>query len=75
MREDSVELLHDADPHQRARWLAARTDLNATAIWEWGAAERVSNGLSCLPVADLRSYGEQSLAAADRIAAGYPGPP
>lgn len=43
MREDPVELLH-GDPHDRAQWLAARTGLDPTAIWEWGVAERVSTG-------------------------------
>lgn len=35
MRGDPVELL-EAEPRDRARWLAARTGLDATAIWEWG---------------------------------------
>ncbi len=46
MREDPVELL-EGDPRERARWLAARTGLDATAIWEWGVVERVSTGLYC----------------------------
>src|SRR3954452_11978449 len=44
MREDPAELMTDADPWDRARFLAARTGTDATAIWEWGAAERVSTG-------------------------------
>ena len=44
MREDPLEL-RPGDEHERARWLAARTGLNATAIWEWGVVERVSTGL------------------------------
>ena len=40
MREDPLELL-DGDPYERTRWLAARTGLDATAIWEWGVVERV----------------------------------
>ncbi|MEO7571754.1 MAG: aminoglycoside phosphotransferase family protein [Acidimicrobiales bacterium] len=67
MREDPVELMID-DPQERARWLAARTGLDAAAIWEWGVVERVSTGLVCLEV-DLQLEGGQMLATADRIAA------
>lgn len=67
MREDPIELMVH-DPQERARWLAARTGLDATAIWEWGVVERVSTGLVCLEVA-LRPEGDQMLAAADHIAA------
>lgn len=49
MREDPVELLR-GDPHERARWLGARTGLDATAIWEWGVVERVSTGLLCTTI-------------------------
>lgn len=66
MREDPAELLR-GDPHERARWLAARTGLDATAIWEWGVAERVSTGLLASMIG-LRPVGRQMLAAADRIA-------
>jgi hypothetical protein len=45
MREDPVELLA-GDPRSRARRLARRCGLDATAIWEWGVAERVSTGES-----------------------------
>ena len=68
MREDPVELMA-GDPFDRAAWLAARTGLDATAIWEWGVVERVSTGLlgrrrsACSPSAG------QMLAAADAIAA------
>jgi streptomycin 6-kinase len=68
MREDPVELLA-GDPHERARRLAARSGLDPTAIWEWGAAERVSTGLLCTSV-DLQPVGRQMLAAADRVAGG-----
>src|SRR5439155_8960831 len=34
MREDPRELL-EGDPRSRARWLARRSGLDATAIWEW----------------------------------------
>jgi streptomycin 6-kinase len=44
MREDPRELLADG-PVARAVWLADRTGLDATAIWEWGVVERVSTGL------------------------------
>lgn len=44
MREDPVELL-EADPRDRARALAARTGLDATAIWEWGVLERLATAL------------------------------
>ena len=40
---------------QRARWLAARTGLDADAIWEWGVVERVSTGLLCTGSACSRS--------------------
>jgi streptomycin 6-kinase len=67
MREDPVDLL-GGDPFERARWLAARSGLDVTAIWEWGVAERVSTGLLCTRV-DLQPVGRQMLAAADFVAA------
>jgi streptomycin 6-kinase len=66
MREDPLELL-DGDPHERARWLAARTNLDATAIWEWGVVERVSTGLLCTKVG-LEPVGRDMLRAADHVA-------
>ncbi len=66
MREAPVELL-DGDPLERARWLAARTSLEATAIWEWGVVERVSTGLLCTKV-DLQPVGRDMLATADHVA-------
>jgi streptomycin 6-kinase len=66
MREDPVELMH-GDAWTRARWLAARCDLDATAIWEWGVVERVSTGLLCTKV-DEQPVGQQMLAAADYVA-------
>jgi streptomycin 6-kinase len=66
MREDPLELLH-GDAHQRARWLAARTGLDATAIWEWGVVERVSTGLLGTKI-DLQPVGRDMLAAADHVA-------
>ena len=66
MREDPLDLLA-GDPHERARWLAARTDLDSTTIWEWGVVERVSTGLLCTRVG-LQPVGGQMLAVADRVA-------
>jgi streptomycin 6-kinase len=65
MREDPLELL-DGDPHERARWLAARTGLDAAAIWEWGVVERVSTGLLCTKIG-LQPMGRDMLATADQI--------
>jgi streptomycin 6-kinase len=67
MREDPVDLLA-GDPFERARWLAARSGLDSTAIWEWGVVERVSTGLLCIRV-ELQPVGRQMLAAADFVAA------
>lgn len=66
MREDPLELLDDNDPRERARWLAASTHLDPTAIWEWGVVERVSTGLLCTKV-DVQPVGRQMLAAADHL--------
>ena len=67
MREDPVELTA-GDPHERARWLAARTGLDGTAIWEWGVVERVYTGLIATRIG-LQPLGAQMLAAADQLAA------
>ena len=66
MREDPVELL-DGDPRQRARMLAALTGLDAQAIWEWGAVERVSTGLLCTQIG-LQPVGRDMLIAAEHVA-------
>ncbi len=66
MREDPEESLH-GDPMDRARWLARRTGLDATAIWEWGVVERVSTGLLCTSI-DLQPLGRQMLEVADAVA-------
>lgn len=66
MREDPRELLQ-GDPHARAHWLAARTGLDATAIWEWGAVERVSTGLVLVQIG-VEAVGRDMLAVADRVA-------
>jgi streptomycin 6-kinase len=65
MREDPVEL-RTADPQQRARWLAKRCNLDATAIWEWGVVERVSTGLLCSKIG-LQPVGQEMLATADFV--------
>ncbi len=67
MREDPLELL-EGDPFDRARYLAARTDLDPTAVWEWGVVERVSTGLLSAQIG-LQPVGGEMLAVADRIAA------
>jgi streptomycin 6-kinase len=66
MREDPLELLQ-GDARQRARWLARRYGLDATAIWEWGVIERVSTGLLCTKVG-LQPAARQMLAISDHVA-------
>jgi streptomycin 6-kinase len=66
MREDPVELIA-GDPCERAGWLARRTGLDATAIWEWGVVERVATGLLFTRIG-LQPVGAQMLAAADQVA-------
>lgn len=65
MREDPL----DEDLRGRARRLARQTGLDETAIWEWGAVERVSTGLLGTRVG-LQPVARQMLEAADRLAAG-----
>lgn len=72
MREDPAEL-RDGDPWARARWLARRCGLDATATWEWGAAERVSTGLLAT-VIGLQPIGREMLATAGYVAALPPAP-
>jgi streptomycin 6-kinase len=67
MREDPAELLDGSAP-ARARWLAARTGLDATAIWEWGVVERLSTGLSCIRF-DLQPSAREMIEVAERVAA------
>jgi streptomycin 6-kinase len=66
MREDPVELRH-GDPAERARWLARRCSLDATAIWEWGVVERVSTGLLATRIG-LQPLGREMLVTADLLA-------
>ncbi len=65
MREDPIELLAGG-PRERAGWLAERTGLDATAIWEWGVVERVSTGLLCTRIG-LQPVGREMLAVADLV--------
>lgn len=67
MREDPLELMR-GDPWDRARWLARHCGLDATAIWEWGVAERVSTGLLCTRI-EMQPIGREMLAAAEWVAA------
>lgn len=64
MRSDPFD---PAEPLGWAPWLAARTGLDVTAVWEWAAVERVSTGLACLLIG-LDSLGREMLAAADQVA-------
>jgi streptomycin 6-kinase len=64
IREDPL----DGDLRERARWLAEQTGLDAAAIWEWGAVERVSTGLLGTQVGK-QPIARQMLAAADGAAA------
>jgi streptomycin 6-kinase len=66
MRDDPLELLR-GDPRARAHWLAERTGLDATAIWEWGVVERVSTGLLGLQVG-LLPVADQMLEVAEQVA-------
>jgi hypothetical protein len=67
MREDPVGLVA-GDPWDRARYLAARTGTDVTAVWEWGAAERVSTGLVLTSIG-MTGTGGQMLRAAELITA------
>jgi streptomycin 6-kinase len=66
MREDPEELLNEG-PRTRARRLAKRTGTDETAIWQWGAVERVSTGLLCTAL-DMQPIGAQMLHAAEVVA-------
>ena len=70
MREDPEQLLSGETGRlawRRADWLARRCGLDATAIWEWGVAERISTGLLATRVG-LQPVGRLMLAVADRVA-------
>ena len=64
MREDPLERTTSTNA---PRWLAHRTGLDETAIWEWGVVERVSTGLLGTRVG-LQPIAKDMLAAADRLA-------
>lgn len=66
MRGDPVELL-EADPRERARWLAGRMHLDVTATSEWGVIERVSSGLHSEEIG-MQPLGRELLAAAEAVA-------
>jgi streptomycin 6-kinase len=66
MREDPVELL-DGDPWDRAHQLAARTNRDPVAAWEWGVVERVSTGLLGTEIG-MQPVARQMLHAADVVA-------
>lgn len=63
MREDPL----DGDLAERAGWLAQRTGLDETAIWEWGVVERVSTGLLGTRV-KLQPVAREMLDAAEKVA-------
>ncbi|GAA0929377.1 aminoglycoside phosphotransferase family protein [Kribbella koreensis] len=54
------------DLHQRTERLAARTGVDATAIWEWGTIHRVFSGVYACSIG-FQPFGEQLLAEADRL--------
>jgi streptomycin 6-kinase len=54
------------DLHARAKRLAARTGVDATAIWEWGTIHRVIGGLYSRKIG-LQPFGDLLLAEADRL--------
>jgi streptomycin 6-kinase len=62
MREDPVELMA-GEPLERATRLAMLTGCDPAAIWEWGVAERVANGLLLTEI-DVQPVGRQMLEAA-----------
>ncbi len=66
MREDPLELT-TGDPRERSRRLGAMTGLEEAAIWEWGAAERVSTAFVLISI-DLAEPGNEMLAAAESAA-------
>lgn len=54
------------DLRARAERLAARTGLDATAIWEWGTIHRVISGLHSRSIG-FQPFGDLLLAEADRL--------
>lgn len=64
LRDESLDPV-PADPRWRANWLAERTGLDPTAIWEWGMTEALSSGLMCLSI-DLVEAGHSMLAVVEK---------
>jgi streptomycin 6-kinase len=54
------------DLRARADRLAARTGVDATAIWEWGTIYRVTSGLYCRTIG-FQPFGDLLLVEADRL--------
>lgn len=54
------------DLHARAKRLATRTGVDATAIWEWGTIYRVTSGLYSRKIG-FQPFGDLLLAEADRL--------
>lgn len=54
------------DLRTRTERLAARTDTDATAIWEWGTVHRVIGGLNSVRIG-FQPFGHLLLAEADRL--------
>ena len=54
------------DLRARTRRLAARTGVDATAIWEWGTIHRVVAGLYCRRIG-FQPFGDLLLSEADRL--------
>ena len=54
------------DLHARAKRLAARTGVDAVAIWEWGTIHRVIGGLYSRTIG-FQPFGDLLLAQADRL--------
>jgi streptomycin 6-kinase len=67
MREDPL----DGDLRERAHRLASRTQLDVTAIWEWGIVERMSTALLCVELG-LEPAAKQMLTVAETLAASQP---
>ncbi|OAI41495.1 hypothetical protein AYO38_03570 [bacterium SCGC AG-212-C10] len=58
---------NEGDPRSTARALAHGTGLDATAIWEWAAAERLSTALVCHEL-DLQPFAREVFASAENAA-------
>jgi len=56
------------DLHDRTNRLAARTGVDATAIWDWGTIHRVVSGLYSRKIG-FQPFGDLLLAEADRLSA------